>query len=71
VAGGEVSGRPGGPTPCHGAAWPWPCHHVVWWHGGSPWDVSGASLSHFLYKNLKKNFLEYFKKLYFRGFFRN
>jgi hypothetical protein len=36
VAGGEVSGGPGGPTPYYGAAWPWPCHHVVWWHGGSP-----------------------------------
>jgi hypothetical protein len=31
-------------TPSHGAAWPWPRHHVVWWHGGSPWGVPGASL---------------------------
>jgi hypothetical protein len=56
VAGGEVSGGPGGPTPCHGTAWPWPRHHVMWWHGGSPWGVPGASLPHFWHKNLKRIF---------------
>jgi hypothetical protein len=56
VAGGEVSGGPGGPSPCHGAARPRACHHVVWWHGGSPWCVPGASLPHFLHKNLKRIF---------------
>jgi hypothetical protein len=44
VAGGEVSGGLGGPTPCHGAAKPGPRYHVVWWHGGSPGGVLGASL---------------------------
>jgi hypothetical protein len=47
VEGGEVSGGPGGPSPCHGAARPGPRHHVVWCHGGSPCGVPGASLSHF------------------------
>jgi hypothetical protein len=40
----------------------------VWWHGGSPWVVLGASLPHFRSKNLTKVFLEFFEKLYFRGF---
>jgi hypothetical protein len=47
VASGEVSGGPGGPTPYHGAAWPCPHHHMVWWHGWSPWGIPGASLPHF------------------------
>jgi hypothetical protein len=68
VAGGRISGGPGGPTPCHGAARLGPRHHVVWRHGGSPWGVPGASLPHFLSKKFKNNFLEFFKKLYFRGF---
>jgi hypothetical protein len=38
----SVEGQ-GDPTPCHSATWPWPRHHVVWWHGGSP-EVSQVSL---------------------------
>jgi hypothetical protein len=36
MAGGRISGGPGGPTPCHGAARLGSRHHVVWGHGGSP-----------------------------------
>jgi hypothetical protein len=71
MAGGGISGGPGGPTPCHGAAWPGPRYHVVWWHGGSPWVVPGASLPHFRRKiiinvfwNFSRNFIiENFQKL--------
>jgi hypothetical protein len=68
MAGGEVSGGPGGPTPCHGAAWPGPRHHVVWWHGGSPWVVPGASLPHFRHKNLIRIFWNFSRNFIFEAF---
>jgi hypothetical protein len=39
----------------------------VWWHGGSPCVVPGASLPHFRHKKLIKKFWN-FKKLYFWRF---
>jgi hypothetical protein len=60
--------RARGPTPCHGSAWPWPRHHVVWWHGGSPWGVPGASLPHFLHKNLKRILLNFSRNFIFEDF---
>jgi hypothetical protein len=68
VAGGEVSGGAGGPTPCHGVAWPWPRHHVVWWHGGSPWGVPGASLPQILHKILKIIFCNFSRNFIFEDF---
>jgi hypothetical protein len=61
----------GGPSPCHGAAKTWPRHHVVRWHGGSPWGVPGASLPNFWHKNLKRIFQNFSRNFYFRGFFSN
>jgi hypothetical protein len=59
VAGGGISGGPGGSTPCHGTTRPGPCHKVVWWHGGSPWVVPGAFLPHFR----RKFFIKVFQKI--------
>jgi hypothetical protein len=56
VVGGGISGGLGGSTPCHDAASPSPHLQVVWWHGGSPWVVPGASLPDFRRKNLLKVF---------------
>jgi hypothetical protein len=41
---------------------------VVWWHGGSPWVVPGASLPHFRRKNLIKKFWNFFRNFIFKGF---
>jgi hypothetical protein len=41
---------------------------VVRWHGGSPWCVPGASLPHFLYKNLKRIFQNFSRKFIFEDF---
>jgi hypothetical protein len=68
VAGGGISGGPGGSTPCHGAACPGLRHQVVWWHGGSPWVVPGASLPHFRRKNLIKIFWNFSRNFIFGDF---
>jgi hypothetical protein len=68
VAGGGISGGPGGSTPCHGAARSGPHHQVVWWHGGSPWDVLGASLPHFRRKDLIKKFWNFSRNFIFKRF---
>jgi hypothetical protein len=68
MTGGRISGGPGGPTPCHGAAWPGPHHHVVWWHGGSPWFVPGASLPISDVKNLIRIFWNFSRKFIFEDF---
>jgi hypothetical protein len=68
MTGGRISGRPRGPTPCHGAARLGPCHHVVWWHGGSPRGVPGASLPHFRRKNLKTIFWNFSRNFIFEDF---
>jgi hypothetical protein len=68
MAGGGICGGPGGSTPCHGAGSLGPCHLVVWWHGGSPWVVPGASLPHFRRKNLIKVFWIFSRNFISRGF---
>jgi hypothetical protein len=68
VAGGGISVGPGGPTPYHGVARPSPRHQVVWWHGGSPWVVPGASLSHFRHKNLIIFFWNFSRNLFSSNF---
>jgi hypothetical protein len=68
VEGGGISGGPGGPTPCHGVARHGPRHHVVCWHGGSPWVVPGASLPQFKCKNLIKVFWNLSRKFIFEDF---
>jgi hypothetical protein len=55
----------GGSTPCHGAACPGPRHQLVWWHGGSPWVVPGASLPHFRRKHLIEVLRNFFRKYIF------
>jgi hypothetical protein len=40
----------------------------VWWHGGSPWVVPGASLPHIRRKNLIKNFRNFSRNFIFEGF---
>jgi hypothetical protein len=68
MAGGRISGGPGGPTPCHGAARLGPRHHVVWWHGGSPWVIPGATMPHFRCKNLKTIFENFSRNFIFEDF---
>jgi hypothetical protein len=68
MAGGGISGGPGGSTPCHDTARPCPCHQVVWWHGGSPWVVLGASLPHSRCKNFIKVFWNFLRNFISRGF---
>jgi hypothetical protein len=71
VAGGEVSGGTGGPhtMPRRGLALDVPpCGVVVWCVPlRCPRCLSAPNLT----KKFKKNFLEFFDKLYFRGFFKN
>jgi hypothetical protein len=40
----------------------------VWWHGGSPWGVPGASLPHFCHKNLKRIFWNFSRNFIFEDF---
>jgi hypothetical protein len=63
MAGERISGGPGGPTPCHGVAWPAPpCGVVAWWvRLGHPRCHSAP----FQMKFFLNNFLELFEKLYF------
>jgi hypothetical protein len=68
MAGGGISGGPGGPTPCHGVTCPGPRHQVVWWHGGSHWVVLGASLPYFRHKNLIEVFWNFLRNFIFEGF---
>jgi hypothetical protein len=63
---GKWRARP--PSPCHGAARLVPRHLVVRWHGGSPWCVPGASLPHFLHKNLKRFFQNFSRNFIFEDF---
>jgi hypothetical protein len=60
--------RARGATPCHGAAWPGLHHHVVWWHGGSPWVVPSASLPHFRLKKLINIFWNFLRNFVFEDF---
>jgi len=61
----QVKGQGG---PHHATARPGggPRHHMVWWHGGSPWVAPGASLPHFKHKNLIK-FFGIFRETLFSG----
>jgi hypothetical protein len=68
MAGGGISGWPGGSTPCHSAARPGLHHQVVWWTGGSPWVVPGASLPHFRRINLIKVFWNFSRNFISGGF---
>jgi hypothetical protein len=68
----EISDRPGGASSHQvGAARAGSRPLCGRWRGSPSWCLPGVSLSHFLHKKFIKNFLEFFEKLYFRGFFRN
>jgi hypothetical protein len=66
MAGGGISGGPGGPH--HAMVRPGLHHHVVWWHGGSPWVVPSASLPHFRLKKLINIFWNFLRNFVFEDF---
>jgi hypothetical protein len=70
VASGEVSGGPGAPH--HATARLGPCRATMWCGGmvGPP-GVSQMPLCPKFDIKIKRNFMEFFEKLYFREFFRN